>query len=110
MLQPLGEVQKLLEAHQCVLVDLRSDRTSGRICGSMSIPSTEETPQGVKMPFFLQSLVGFWMLPFCDISIHLFYRSSVLYSIRVFRVHPMMCLGSTEGWRRMQKNGRAILW
>ena len=54
----LGQVQKLLEANQCVLVDLRNDRTSGRIRGSINIPSTQETPQGVKMPFFLQSLVA----------------------------------------------------
>ena len=115
----LGEVQRLLEANQCVLVDLRNDRTSGRIRGSINIPSTQETPQGVKMPFFLQSLVALCRFLGVEILWHFYtflYISirSVLYFVwrlwNVLRVHPMMCLGSTEGWRNMRRSGLDTLW
>ena len=70
------------------------------------------------MPFFLQSLVALCRFLAVEILWHFYtYFYTFLYGViyvwrlwGVFRVHPMMCLGSTEGWRRTQRNELDTLW
>ena len=66
---------------------------------------------------FLQSLVALCQFLGVEILWHFYtflYLQSFLYFVwrlwGVFRVRPMVCLGSTEGWRSMRRSGLDTLW